>query len=105
MTASPFPLTSPAPSREINPPVQDSNANPSLIEAENVPTEEVADLASEDDNALEIQDENTYHSLQVTPEQLKSWQKSDPSLKKLREAANNPQEGYTAIFFFKQGLL
>ena len=50
---------------------------------------------------------NTYASLQVTPEQLKIWKESDPSLRKLREAANNPQEeGFTAtFFFFKDGLL
>lgn len=71
---------------EVNlPPVRDSNENFGLVEAENVPSEEVADLATEDDNAStepEIQDErqdNTYHSLQVTPELLKCWQETDSS--------------------------
>ena len=42
--------------------------------------------------------------LQLTPEQLKNWQESDPSLKKVFEAAKNPEGGYAATFFIRDGL-
>ena len=100
MTASPTPLTTI--------PVGDQS---------NSGNAEIKDLLSDEDQASEQiandthngiqadEQDDLYTSLQVTPEQLQSWQESDVSLKKLREAARNPQEGYTATFFFKQKLL
>ena len=67
VTASPFPVVSPAPSIEAELPVQDGDENFSPVEAENVPTEEVVDSATEDDSAIvepEVQEEkqeNTCH--------------------------------------------
>ena len=83
-----------------------NNVNTNSTETENLPSEDGGNQAADqkEDAYNGIQDD-LYHSLQVTPKQLKSWQESDPSLEKLREAAKNPQEGYTATFFFKQGLL
>ena len=50
-------------------------------------------------HGIQDKQDDIYHSLQVTPEQMKAWQESDSSLKKLRAATKDPHEGYTATFF------
>ena len=104
VTASHSPLiTTPV----VNQP--NKNENISSTEAEDLPMEEAdtrTDVQEEDaHNGIQDKQDDLYHSLQVTSEQMKAWQESDPSLEKLRAATKNPHEGYTATFFYKQGLL